>query len=75
VAASEERSFLAPLPIAELPGVGKKAERILKGLGINTIAELSIMPLTALKSHFDASGEVLWRYAKGINHRKVEPYY
>ncbi len=37
VAAGEERSFLAPLPIAELPGVGKKAERILKGLGINTI--------------------------------------
>ncbi len=31
------------------------------------------MPLTALKSHFDASGEVLWRYANGINHRKVEP--
>ena len=38
MAAGEERSFLAPLPIAELPGVGKKAERILKGLGINTIA-------------------------------------
>ncbi len=37
VAAGEEHSFLAPLPVAELPGVGKKAERILKGLGINTI--------------------------------------
>ena len=37
VASGEERSFLAPLPIAKLPGIGKKSERILRGLGINTI--------------------------------------
>jgi DNA polymerase-4 len=73
VAAGGERSFLAPLPIAELPGVGKKAERILRGLGINIIGELSIMPLATLKSHFGVSGEILWRYANGIDDRKVEP--
>jgi len=39
VAAGEERSFLAPLPIAKLPGIGKKTERILNSLGINTIGE------------------------------------
>ena len=37
VAAGEERSFLAPLSIAKLPGIGKKTERILNGLGIHTI--------------------------------------
>ncbi len=37
VARGEERSFLAPLPVAKLPGVGKKTERILRGLGIKTI--------------------------------------
>ena len=56
VAAGEERSFLAPLPIGELPGVGKKAERILHGLGIKTIGELSDLPLSAIKSHFGATG-------------------
>jgi len=73
VADGKERSFLAPLPVAKLPGVGKKTEQILRGLGVNTIGEISAMPLSALKSHFGASGELLHRYASGIDDRKVEP--
>ena len=38
VTVGQERSFLSPLPITKLPGIGKKTERILNGLGINTIA-------------------------------------
>ncbi|GAI55154.1 unnamed protein product, partial [marine sediment metagenome] len=72
VARGEEPSFLAPLPVAKLPGIGKKTERILKSLGINTIGELSATPLGTLKSHFGASGEVLYRSASGIDDRKVE---
>ena len=37
VAMGQECSFLSPLPITRLPGIGKKTERILNGLGINTI--------------------------------------
>ncbi len=73
VASGDERSFLAPLPIAKLPGIGKKTERILKSLGVTTIGKLSTMPLSALKSHLGASGEILYRYASGIDGRKVEP--
>jgi len=73
VAAGEERSFLAPLPVARLPGIGQKSERILRSLGIHTIGKLSGMPLSALKSHFGASGEVLQRHAGGIDDREVEP--
>ncbi len=72
VANGDERSFLAPLPIAKLPGVGKKTEQILKGLNINTIGKLSTTPVSALKSHFGASGELLRSYANGIDDRKVE---
>jgi len=73
IAAGNERSFLAPLPVAKLPGIGRKTERILNGLGINTIEKLSIMSLGALKSHFGAFGEVLHRFARGIDNREVEP--
>ncbi|MFC1950598.1 DNA polymerase IV [Chloroflexota bacterium] len=73
VSTGEEFSCLAPLPIDKLPGIGKKTERILMGLGINTIGKLAITSLSTLKSHFGASGEVLYRYANGIDDRKVEP--
>jgi len=73
IAAGNERSFLAPLPVVKLPGIGRKTERILNGLGINTIEKLSIMSLGALKSHFGAFGEVLHRFARGVDDREVEP--
>ena len=73
VPAGGERAFFAPLPIGKLPGIGKKTERLLRGLGIATIGELARMPLNALKSHFGASGEVLQRFASGVDERKVEP--
>jgi DNA polymerase-4 len=44
VAEGEERSFLAPLPIARLPGVGQKTERELKRLGITTIGTNYLLP-------------------------------
>lgn len=73
VASGEEQRFLAPLPVAKLPGIGSKTQRILNSLGIATIEQLSMMPSSALKSHFGASGEYLRRYARGIDHRPVEP--
>ncbi len=73
VASGKERSFLAPLPVAQLPGVGKKTERILTGSGINTIGKISTTPPSTLKSHFGAFGELLHRFANGIDDREVEP--
>ncbi len=72
VAPGQERSFLEPLPIAKLPGVGQRSERILKSLGICTIGQLAATPLNVLKRHFGASGELLQKHASGIDDRKVE---
>ena len=73
VAAGEERSFLAPLEIAKLPGVGRKTEQVLKKRGINTIGELAETPLATIKAELGIYGEVLHRHASGIDERKVMP--
>ena len=72
VAAGKESAFLAPLPIGELPGIGKKTERTLRGLGIDTIGKLAAMPLSTLKIYFGASGVLLNRFSRGIDDSKVE---
>jgi len=71
VSPGEDRSFLAPLSIDRLPGIGKKTEQRLRGLGVNTIGQLSLVPVEALKSHFGASGEVLHRHSRGMDSRRV----
>ena len=73
VAAGRERFFLAPLPIARLPGIGNKTERILNGFGIHTIGQLATMPLDVVESHFGVAGDRMRNYAKGIDDRQVEP--
>jgi len=73
IPAGKERSFLKPLPVAKLPGIGKKSERILKGLGISTIEQLAALPLSVLKSHFGAASELMHNHASGIDDREVEP--
>ncbi|MFC2018891.1 DNA polymerase IV [Chloroflexota bacterium] len=72
VASGGERSFLAPLPVAKLPGIGKKSQRVLSGLGIRTIGQLAAAPLTMLKGRFGVMGEVMHRHANGIGGSKVE---
>lgn len=73
VPAGEERSFLNPLPVAKLPGIGGKSQSILRNLGINTIGQLAALPTDMLKRYFGAYGEVVHRHAAGIDDRKVEP--
>jgi len=73
IPAGNERSFLKPLPVAKLPGIGKKSEQILKGLGISTIGQLAALPLSVLKSHFGAASELMHNHASGIDDREVEP--
>ena len=68
----QERSFLNPLLVSDLPGIGKKSLSILKRLGINTIGQLADTPPDVLKRHFGISGIMIHDHASGIDHRKVE---
>jgi DNA polymerase-4 len=72
IAPGEEQAFLNPLPIAKLPGVGKKTEQALKEMGITTIGELASLSLDTIKRQFGATGAMLHSYARGIDDREVE---
>ena len=72
VAPGGEQDFLNPLPVAKLPGVGKKTEQALKRMDISTIGELASVPLDVVREQFGAIGIVIHSYAKGIDDRRVE---
>ncbi|MFC1870219.1 DNA polymerase IV [Chloroflexota bacterium] len=73
VALGDERSFLAPLSVDKLPGIGSKSEQRLNSLGIHTVGQLASLPSDLFKRHFGVGGEVMHRHASGIDDRKIEP--
>lgn len=74
VPVGEQKSFLSPLPVARLPGIGGKTEQILVAMGIKTIGQLADLPMELLKSRFGIFGTMLHEHANGIDNSKVELY-
>jgi len=72
IAPGEEQAFLNPLPVAKLPGVGKKTEQSLGEMGITTIGELASLPLHIVRRSLGMPGTALHSYARGIDTRKIE---
>ena len=73
VSAGQEKSFLSPLPLSKLPFLGDRGESMLKRMGITTIGGFSRLPPPFLRQTFGVQGEVLYRYANGIDNSKVQP--
>ena len=66
-------AFLTPLPVGRIPGVGKVMQGKLEELGVRTVGELRDLPLEALQARFGSYGASLYRRARGIDERPVEP--
>ncbi len=69
----EVESFLFPLPVGRLPGVGKVTEEKLKQLEVQTIADLRRMDLATLEGRFGRYGVRLYELARGIDKSEVVP--
>jgi DNA polymerase-4 len=65
-------SFLPPLPVERLPGVGKVTAGRLSNLGIKTVADLRAVEVAKLESHFGRHGLRLHELARGIDENPVE---
>ena len=69
----EVDSFLLPLPVGRIPGVGKVTEEKLKGFDVQTIADLRRMDLATLEGRFGRYGVRLYELARGIDNSEVVP--
>jgi len=63
-------SFLVPLPVGRLPGVGKVTEEKLK---IQTVADLRKMDLSMLERRFGRYETRLYELARGVDQSEVIP--
>ncbi len=65
-------SFLAPMPVRKIPGIGKKSEAVLFEMGIRTIRDLAAYDIQVLIARFGRSAVTLQDIAAGIDRSEVE---
>lgn len=70
----EEKNFLAPLPVAKLPGIGKETAYKLVRRGVETIRTLSEIPIEMMETLLGKNGIDLWRKANGLDESPIIPY-
>jgi len=66
-----EASFLAPLPVKAMWGIGPKTEEALLKLGLKTIGDLAGYPAESLERRFGKYGAELALRARGVDDRPV----
>ncbi|HYK91884.1 MAG TPA: DNA polymerase IV [Acidobacteriota bacterium] len=69
----DETSFLSPLPVRLLPGVGSETREQLEELNIRIIRDIAVMKLEHLTLAFGRLGFVLHQRALGIDNTPVYP--
>jgi DNA polymerase IV len=66
-------SFLLPLPVDRLPGVGKVTEKRLDEFGVKTVKDLREFDQSQLENDFGRYGLRLYELARGIDNNQVVP--
>src|SRR6266852_3762920 len=72
IAPGEEETFLTPLPVEKLHGIGHVHAGALAERGIATIGQLRQVPKPALQAAFgEVIGQQVWGRARGLDGREV----
>lgn len=69
----EEESFLAPLDVDKLPGIGEQTRSFLAQEEILSIGDLQRVPLDRLLLRHGTYGYYYFQASRGKDHREVEP--
>lgn len=68
-------TFLAPLPVSKISGIGPKSQQLLHEIGIKTIGELATYSVEELTRRFGRNGAWMWNIANGIDKSEVMEQY
>lgn len=66
-------TFLPPLPVGRIPGVGKVTEARLEKLGVRTVGDLQRFEVGDLEKSFGRYGLRLYELARGMDENPVVP--
>ncbi|MCX7675763.1 MAG: DNA polymerase IV [Alteraurantiacibacter sp.] len=69
----EGARFVAALPVRRFHGIGPKGAEKMAALGIATGADLAARDIAFLRQHFGSFADYLYRAARGIDLRPVQP--
>jgi len=69
-----EQGFLAPLPVAKIPGVGKQLQNVFKALKIITIGDIAKQDIGFLEEQIGKYGIDLWHRAHGLHDGEVNTH-
>ncbi|XP_057815186.2 DNA repair protein REV1 isoform X2 [Cryptomeria japonica] len=73
IRSKEVNEFLAYLPISELPGVGPTLQEKLNNQNVHNCSQLRSISKDVLQRDFGSkTGDMLWHYSRGIDHRQVQ---
>jgi len=71
----EEKSFLSPLSVRKIPGIGKETYKKLSFMGVRKIKTLGEIPIRLLEREFGKHGRKLWEKANAIDDSPVVAYH
>lgn len=75
IAFGNEKSFLAPLSVIKIPGIGKETALKFLKMGVETVKLLSEIPVEMLQNLLGKNGTEIWRRANGIDETPVVPFH
>lgn len=72
VPSGSEKSFLSPLPLRDLPGIGHKMEEYFHRLGVTTLGQLAAVPFKKIEN-WGKFAVNLWEAANGVDNIWFHP--
>jgi DNA polymerase-4 len=67
-------TWLAPMPVSRIWGIGKITEKALNGSGIQTIGQMQALSKKELIHRFGSNGAFFYDLCRGLDSREVSPH-